>query len=266
MKIKTYKVIGKEGANIRALPSSTSKLEGHLNTGDKVEIITDFYSQNGETKYLCIPYNEHFYWTVAANLAEVKESTTTTTDKKTVATVKEPSTETKQSASKKVDYKVKVAEAAAKVYPEAIGKKHGGVAAKLVKDLTSMKKYKVLTCNRIASIAMQQAGILPKGIIVSHTAKRSGKKKISDAVKNTKFLKHCDVIWVNKLYKDLPDKYKKAGCVYYQNSNACISAGNGYVWSCNQSVGHKYIKGEYYRNSGYPFTSKILVVVVPRTE
>ena len=163
-----------------------------------------------------------------------------------------------------VDYRARVAREAKKIYPLCVGKRHGGSQAKKVVSLATLKRYKALSCNRMASIVMQEAGLLPKGVIVSHTKKRSGKKTIDDAVKNWRKLKHCKVIWVNKRYRDLPAQYKQAGIVYYQNSNACISAGNGKIWSCNKSVGHKYRgRGEYLRKSGYPFTSPILVVVIP---
>jgi hypothetical protein len=116
----------------------------------------------------------------------------------------------------------------------------------------------------MVSIVLQEAGLLPKGVVVSHTAKASGKKKITDAVKNTAKLRHCKVYWVNKRFGDLPEAWKRAGCVYFQNSNACISAGNGKIWSCNKSKGYRYRgRGDYLRTEGYPFTSPILVVVVP---
>jgi hypothetical protein len=52
--------------------------------------------------------------------------------------------------------------------------------------------------------------------------------------------------------------------VYIQDSNACISAGGGKIWSCNKSVGERYkVRGDYLRTGGYPFTSKILCVIVP---
>ena len=172
-------------------------------------------------------------------------------------------TEAKPTAGE-VDYRARVAREAKKIYPLCVGKRHGGSAAKKVVSLATLKKYKALSCNRMASIVMQEAGLLPKGVIVSHTKKRSGKRTIDDAVKNWRKLRHCKVIWVNKRYRDLPAKYKQAGIVYYQNSNACISAGNGKIWSCNRNVGHKYKgRGDYLRTSGYPFSSKILVVVVP---
>jgi hypothetical protein len=248
MKTKTYKVIGKEGANIRALQSATSKLEGHLNTGDKAEIVADFYSQNGETKYLCIHYNEHFYWVAAANLMEV------VTPKP--ATVKKP-----------IDYREKTASSAAKIYPLCVGRKHGSGVQKKVKNLDEFKKQKELNCHLMVSLVLQEAGLLPKGCVITHTPKGGNKRKIADAVKGIEKLRHCKVYWVNKRYKNLPEKWRKAGIVYIQDSNACMSAGGGKIWSCNKSVGEKYkSKGDYLRTAGYPFNSKILCAIVPCTE
>lgn len=133
-----------------------------------------------------------------------------------------------------------------------------------VVDLAALKKYKALSCNRMVSIVLQEAGLLPKGALINHTKKRSGKKTISDAVTGVEKLRHCTVHWVNKRFEELPEKWQRAGVVYIQDSNACISAGGGKIWSCNKSKGHRYAgKGEYLRTGGYPFTSRILVVIVP---
>ena len=164
----------------------------------------------------------------------------------------------------RVDYLARVAEQAKRVYPLCVGKVHSGADVGKVNSLESLKAHKALSCNRMVSIVLQEAGLLDKGVVVSHTAKASGKKKITDAVKNTAKLKHCKVYWVNKRFGDLPEDWKRAGCVYFQNSNACISAGNGKIWSCNRSKGYRYRgRGDYLRTEGYPFTSPILVVVVP---
>ena len=163
-----------------------------------------------------------------------------------------------------VNYRARVAREAKKIYPLCVGKRHGGSTAKKVVSLTTLEQYKDLSCNRMVSIVLQQAGLLPKGVVVSHTPKWDGKKTIDDAVSNWRKLKHCKVVWVNKRFEELPEAYKKAGCVYFQNSNACISAGNGKIWSCNKSRGYRYRgRGDYLRTDGYPFTSRILVVVVP---
>ena len=163
-----------------------------------------------------------------------------------------------------VNYRSRVAAEAEKIYPLCIGKRHGGSLSKRVTSLDTLKKYDALSCNRMVSIVLQEAGCLPKGCLIEHTAKRSGKRKITDAVRGTNKLRHCKVYWVNKHYKDLPEKWKKAGVVYIQDSNACISAGGGKIWSCNKSKGKWYkVKGDYLRSGGYPFTSKILCVIVP---
>jgi len=241
MKTKTYTVTGKSGANLRALPSGESKIEYHFDRGKDVQVVEDFTATNtvgNTTKYLCIYYKQRYLWAVAENFAKKVH----------------------------IDWQKKVAESAKVVYPKCIGKTHGGKNINKVVSLATMEKYDELTCNRIVSITAQQAGILDVGQIVSHTAPKKGKKTIKDAVNNYKDFKHCKVVWVNKLYKDLPKEYKAAGCIYYQNSNACVSAGNGHIWSCNKKVGYKYkSKGDYYRTDGYPFTSPILVVVVPES-
>ena len=162
------------------------------------------------------------------------------------------------------DYKARVAAKAKIIYPLCVGKRHGGTVSKLVTSLDALKKYDAISCNKMVSIVLQEAGCLPKGKVITHTKKAGGKKKITDAVRGTEQLKHCKVYWVNKRFAKLPEKWKKAGCVYIQNSNACISAGGGKIWSCNKSVGEKYeVKGDYLRDGGYPFTSKILCVIVP---
>lgn len=169
-----------------------------------------------------------------------------------------------EKAVEPVNYRSRVAAKAKEVYPLCIGKVHGGEGVKQVVSLDTLKAGKALSCNRMVSIVLQEAGLLPKGCIVAHTAKASGKRCIADAVTGYGKLRHCKLHWVNCLYKDLPEKWKKAGVVYFQNSNACISAGGGKIWSCNKSKGERYrTQGDYLRTGGYPFTSKILCVIVP---
>ena len=272
---KTYIVTGKEGANLRVLPSSLSEKFGHLEHGETVQVVEDFTAVNtvGEkTTYLCVEKDGKFLWTAAGNLTVEKPPVDTdkpvstpvpATSTTAPAASTQPATSTPVS-TKKVNYLTRAADAAKKVYPLSIGKVHSGSDAGKVVSLVALKKHHSLSCNRMMSITLQEAGLLEKGQIVSHTKKAKGKKTIADAVKNVKALKHCKVIWVNKRYKDLPAEYKKAGVAYIQNSNACISAGGGRIWSCNRSKGYRYrSKTDYYRSSGYPFNSRILVVIVP---
>lgn len=240
MNKKKYIVTGKEGANLRVLPSSSSQLAGHLEKGAQVSVVEDFTAVNTvgtATPYFCVEQDGKYLWAVAGNLSPAEE---------------------------KVNYLTRASAAAKTVYPLCIGKIHSGSDVGKVVSLKSLKTHRALSCNRMMSITLQEAGLLEEGQIVSHTKKRSGKKTIADAVSNVKALKHCKVVWVNKYYRDLPAEYKKAGVAYIQNSNACISAGGGKIWSCNRSKGYKYKrKSDFYRSSGYPFTSKILVVIVP---
>ena len=257
MKTKQYTVTGTEGANLRVLPSSLSEIAKHLNRGERVQVAADFTAVNTAggvaTPYLCVEVDGKHLWTVSANLAAEAADAATT----------QPGPVSPQKP-KSVNYLTRSAEAAKKVYPLCIGKVHSGKDASKVVSLASLKSHHSLSCNRMMSITLQEAGLLEKGQVVSHTKKRKGKKSIADAVKNVKALRHCKVIWVNKRYRDLPAEYKKAGVAYIQNSNACVSAGNGRIWSCNRAKGHRYKgKSDYYRSSGYPFTSKILVVIVP---
>ena len=78
----------------------------------------------------------------------------------------------------------------------------------------------------------------------------------------------ADVVYVGKVFADLPKKYKQKGCAYIQDSNACVYAGNNAIYSCNAAAGSQLDKkGRYKKNkitSGYAFNSPILVVVVPK--
>jgi GH24 family phage-related lysozyme (muramidase) len=166
--------------------------------------------------------------------------------------------------SEPINYRERAAKAAAKIYPMAKGKKHGSGVQKRVKTLEQFKAQKELNCHLMVSLVLQEAGCLPKGCVITHTPKGGSKRKITDAVKGTEKLRHCKVYWVNKHYKDLPEKWRKAGVVYIQDSNACISAGGGWVWTCNKRVGEWYrVNGDYRKDHGYVKASKILCVIVP---
>lgn len=136
-----------------------------------------------------------------------------------------------------------------------------------------MVRNRSVTCNAAASIALQKAGCLPVGVRVGHVSTK-GKKEwqintIEQAMYGSDRLKHCRLVWVDCKYKDLPAWLKKEGTVYIQWSNACVSAGKGWVWSCNQQGG--YHEGHYtvYKNGvlankdTYPFGGRIFVCIVP---
>lgn len=136
-----------------------------------------------------------------------------------------------------------------------------------------MLKNKSITCNACASIALQLAGCLPVGVRVGHVStkgkKESDIKTINQAMYNADKLKHCRLIWCNCQYSKLPTWLKQRGTVYIQWSNACVNAGDGYIWSCNQQGGYsggKYVKykdGVLAKKGTYPFGGTIFVAILP---
>lgn len=140
-------------------------------------------------------------------------------------------------------------------------------------SLAQLKKKKKVTCNSAASIAMQLSGILPSGKTMGHTEAKGGnevKKKntVSKAIKKTNLLKKgtYTIVRAGKKFSQLPAKYKQAGMIYIQDSNMCVSAGGGYLYSCNEGS-NQMSHGRYVRtkvSSGYPFTHPVLYIIVPK--
>lgn len=140
-------------------------------------------------------------------------------------------------------------------------------------SLAELKQKKKVTCNSSASVALQLSGILPTGKTMGHTPSKGGnpvqrKNTVSKAIKKKNLLKSgtYTIVRAGTTFSKLPAKYKQAGMVYIQDSNMCISAGNGYVYSCNQSS-NEMKAGRYYKtrvNTGYPFSHAILYIIVPK--
>ena len=180
--------------------------------------------------------------------------------------------------TKKIDYLSKAAEAADKLYPKIVSLRctHAS-GAKTYAQLLSTKK---VTCASSASIAYQLAGILASGDVVGHRDAVGGsdanilrkKSTVSKAMTGVANLPQdkVDVVWVGKKYADLPAKYRQKGVLYIQDSNVCICAGGGAIYSCNGAKGSQLDgKGRYKANkitSGYAFNSPILVAVVPKVK
>lgn len=176
----------------------------------------------------------------------------------------------------KTDYLTAAARAADKVYAKivelhCVHKSGANTWAKLLSK-------KRTTCAASGSITYQLAGILPTGKTVNHRKAVGGsdanilrkKSTISKAMKGAANVPKdkASVIWVGKKYADLPAKYRKKGVMYIQDSNVCVCAGGGAIYSCNNSKGYQVnAKGQYVKDkitSGYAFKSPILVVIVPR--
>lgn len=164
----------------------------------------------------------------------------------------------------------KAAKAADVVYKAVIESKckHQGGAT----SLSKMKSLHKTTCNASASFVLQEAGILPKGKTIGHKPKVSGnavakKNTISKAMYGAKYLNKdkCKIVKIGTTYSHMSAEYKKKGIVYIQNSNACVNAGNGYIYSTNNASSQKkngvYIKDKC--KGGYCFNSPILYAIVP---
>jgi hypothetical protein len=131
---------------------------------------------------------------------------------------------------------------------------------------------KITTCSTSVSAVLQKAGVLSNGKLVSHTAKDgdggSTKTTIAKAISGTGNLVSgtYDIVKIGKTYPNMDSKYKKPGIVYVQDSNICMCAGDGVIYSTNEGT-VQYKNGHYVQDkvsSGYPFTSKILYAIVPR--
>ena len=168
------------------------------------------------------------------------------------------------------NYLARTAKNAKRIYRkiETLGCRH----VSGVHTYEQMVKRRHATCTTGASLALQAAGVLDKGKWVTHTDAGSERRKLRNpdkAIRRRKDLKKgtYTLYKANCRYSRLPDKYKQAGMVYIQDSNICVSAGNGYIYSCNQSS-RQYRHGHYFNTkvkSGYTHHHKILYVIAPNS-
>jgi len=246
MKLKLYTVTGKSGANLRALPSGKSEIVTMLPKGADCAVIADFSATNSAggstTKYLCVKHGGKYLWAAAGNFAQKKEH---------------------------VNYLAQTAAGAKKVYAAVVdvGCRHAGGAT----TLAEIRKRRVTTCSSSVTAALKLGGLMKSGKLGHTKADGHGGATKTTAKKTIYGLEYLipgtyTIVKIGKKYADMDEKYKKAGIVYVQDSNICISAGDGYIYSTNE--GHVQVKnGRYVRTrvkSGYPFTSKILFAIVPK--
>ena len=168
------------------------------------------------------------------------------------------------------NYLVRSAAASKKVYNKivALRCRHSGGT----RSYAQLLKRKKITCGTGVSVALQEAGMLKKGDVITHTTSGSEKRKLSkpsNAIKNLGRLKKgtYSLYKANCTFSKLPAKYKAAGMVYVQASNICISAGNGYIYTTNESS-RQYRHGHYFKtrmNKGYTHRHKILFVIAPKS-
>lgn len=168
------------------------------------------------------------------------------------------------------NYLARTAKNAKRIYRkiETLGCRH----VSGVHTYEQMVKRRHATCTTGASLALQAAGVLDKGKWITHTDAGGEGRKLRNpdkAIRRRKDLKKgtYTLYKANCRYSKLPDKYKQAGMVYIQDSNICVSAGNGYIYSCNQSS-RQYRHGHYFNTkvkSGYTHHHKILYVIAPNS-
>lgn len=245
MNTKEYTVLSTSGANLRLYPSSVYPTEepvGRLGFLDSVDVITDWVSVNSvgtETRYLPVLHGGAVRYISAALLGNLSCGER--------AALAAPFV-----YGKIYDWKA--------LHKEAVG----------VVSLVTLEEHRSISCGRAASIVLQLAGVLPVGKIIGHTQPdgRKGvtKTTVSKAITGRGHLLDgtYTIERVDCLFSQLPEGYQKAGVVYIQDSNVCVSAGDGAIFSCNQA-GKRYGKGgaAVLRTSGYPFNAPILYVIVP---
>jgi hypothetical protein len=169
-----------------------------------------------------------------------------------------------------VNYLARTAAAAKKVYGKiaSLHCHHSGGT----RSYAQMLKRRKITCGTGVSVALQEAGLLKKGDVITHTTSGSEKTKLKSpgkTIKNRQRLKKgtYTIYKANCKFKNLPEKYKAAGMVYVQASNICISAGHGYIYTTNESS-RQYRHGHYFKtclNKGYTHSHKILYVIAPNS-
>lgn len=168
------------------------------------------------------------------------------------------------------NYLARSAAASKKVYNKivALHCRHSGGT----RSYAQLLKRRKITCGTGVSVALQEAGLLKKGDVITHTTSGSEKRKLSKpsgAIKNLGRLKKgtYTLYKANCSFSKLPAKYKAAGMVYVQASNICISAGNGFIYTTNESS-RQYRHGHYFKtrmNKGYTHRHKILFVIAPKS-
>lgn len=211
----------------------------------------------------------------AAAIGAVQADTGLTVDKlggaKTRAALKALEKKPEQSEKKETGgFRSRVAAAAKKVYETVVkvGCRHKSGATTLAEIIAK----RITTCSSSVTATLKEAGLMKKGKLGHRKKDGHGGKtkttpeKVFYGLEYLDMSKVAEIVMVNKAFKDLPEKYRKPGIVYGQDSNICISAGDGYIYSTNEGS-IQYKKGHYVRTkvkSGYPATAKVLAVIVPK--
>lgn len=237
-KVKTEKL------NVRAVPSRAGKIVQRLKKGQIINVVSGSLKVVDGVKWYKAKIGNHHYWINAKLVSRTKES-----------------------------YRSLVLKKAKMIYGLVIklGCKHKGGA----KTLDQMKSKKITTCASSVSIALQEAGVLKKGKLVSHTRRVGSsvavKKKntIGKAISGTSHLIDgtYKIIKIGKRYKNMPAKYKKPGNVLVYDSNIAIIRDKDSMYSCNDGRSQKDGQGHYKHNivnsngNNYCTQSPVLYVI-----
>ena len=240
MALVKYKVTA-DKLNVRTRPSTESKVITTLKQGTLVDVVRGKSKVVKGTKWFKIKLNSKYCWACAKYMKRVSPR-----------------------------YRTLVLQKAKLVYQTIIdyGCKHANGA----KTLSQIKTKKVTTCATAVSVALQEAGVLRKGTIISHTKAVGGsnalKKKntIKKAISGTKNLipGTYKIVKVGKVYKNMSGLYKKPGNVLVYDSNIAIIRDLDSMYSCNNGKSQINSQGRYKSNiskSGYNFTSPILYCI-----
>ena len=239
MALIKYKVTADQ-LNVRSAPSTDSKVVSTLKLGQLVDVVRGKSKTVDGTKWFKIRLSGKYRWASAKYMKRVSPR-----------------------------YRSLVAQKAKLVYQTVIdvGCRHKSGA----KTLSQIKTKKVTTCATSVSVALQEAGVLRKGTLISHTkavgSSKAVKQKntIAKAISGTSHLipGTYKIIRVGKTFKNMSDLYKKPGNVLVYDSNIAIIRDAESVYSTNNG-GSQLKNGRYVNNiarTGYNFSSPVLYVI-----
>ena len=125
-----------------------------------------------------------------------------------------------------------------------------------------------INCSVFVSSCLYCAGLLDEHVTVYHTSKTHKKNSIGDCVHNRLKVDHYYWVKTNKKYSQMPNTYKKPGCVYVYESSIAIVGSDKCIYGCHSS-GKTYTKMSMVKQTGsgtYEKSHNILVVGIPRIE
>lgn len=244
MVIKNYEVVNCKALNVRKEASIESSILGVVKAGEIIQVVQPNAVIEPTRKWHKIKYKNKYGY-VSASYTKVK------------------------------DYLSLVAKNADKVFNKIV--EIGCIHKYSSKTYAQMLKNKTATCATSTSIALQFAGVLSSGEVVSHTEKVGDesnvlqkKNTISKAILHSSYLNEgtCSIVKIGKTYSKMKSKYKKKGIVYVYNSSIGINAGENSIYcladASYQKKNGKYVKVKL-KGSYYPFTHKILYAIVPNS-